>query len=83
MLKQKIATNKRHTIGETIPLLSTTFNRSVRVESRPDMLTSDAGALLQRELMERTEIIKWLDDRRVDTRDPSRIQYLLADLVRS
>lgn len=82
VLKQKIATNKRHAMGETIPLFSTTFNRSVRVESRPDKLTSESGALLQRELMERTRIIKWLDDRLSDTRDPSRIQYPLADLFR-
>lgn len=46
-------------MGETLPLFKTSFNQSVQIESRPDHLTGDAGALVQREIMERTGIIDW------------------------
>jgi hypothetical protein len=38
-------------MGETVPLLKPTFNRSVEIESRPNHLTADAGALMQREII--------------------------------
>ena len=31
-----------------------TFNRSIRVEARPERLSADAGVLMMREVMERT-----------------------------
>ena len=56
-------------MGETLPLFTTTFNRAVQIESRSDHLTSDAGALVQREIMERTGIIDWLVSRLHDLRN--------------
>ena len=40
-----------------------TFNRSVRVEARPERLSADAGVLMMREVMERTGLIEWIDAR--------------------
>lgn len=70
-------------MGETLPLFKPTFNRSVQIESRPDHLTGDAGALVQREIMERTGIIDWLTARLDDPRNQDLITYPLADLLRT
>ena len=56
-------------MGETITLLKPTFNRSVEIESCPDHLTADAGALIQREIMERSGIMDWL----VECLDPMKV----------
>ena len=45
---------------ETLPIFSTTFNGSVQVEARADRLSADSGALLLREIMERTGIVEWI-----------------------
>ena len=70
-------------MGETLPLFKTSFNQSVQIESRPDHLTGDAGALVQREIMERTGIIDWLSARLHDPRNPDLITYPLSDLLRT
>lgn len=70
-------------MGETLPLFKTSFNHSVQVESRPDHLTGEAGALIQREIMARSGLIDWLDERLRDPRNPNLITYPLADLVRT
>lgn len=70
-------------MGETLPLFKTTFNRAVQVEARPEHLTGEAGALIQRELMDRLGIIDWLGERLDDGRDASRVTYPLADLIRT
>lgn len=70
-------------MGETLPLFKTSFNHSVQVESRPEHLTAEAGALVQREIMDRLGIIDWLGERLIDRRDTSRVTYALADLVRT
>ena len=70
-------------MGETVPLLKPTFNRSVEIESRPDHLTADAGALIQREIMERSGIMDWLVERLHDPRNQDLITYPLADLLRT
>ena len=44
-------------MGETLPLFTTSFNRSLSVESRAEHLSGDGGAIVQRELMERSGII--------------------------
>ena len=66
-------------MGETLPL----FNRSVRIESRPDQLTAESGALIQREIMERSGIIDWLSGRLHDPRRQELITYPLSDLLRT
>ncbi|GAB4114201.1 MAG: hypothetical protein Tsb0027_02490 [Wenzhouxiangellaceae bacterium] len=68
---------------ETQPLFTATFNRSVQIESRPEHLTGEAGALIQREIMDRLGIIDWLDAHLHDARDASRVTYPLADLLRT
>lgn len=45
-------------MGETLPLFTTTFNRGLSVESRPERLTGDAGAVLLREILERSGIVR-------------------------
>ena len=35
-------------MSETLPLLTTSFNASLSVETRPERLTDDAGAILYR-----------------------------------
>ena len=70
-------------MDEPLPIFSTIFNRCVQVESRADHLSADTGALLLREVMERTGIVGWMTERRVDPRDPNTITYPLADLLRT
>ena len=71
-------------MGETLPLFTPLFNKSVQIESRPEHLTGESGALIQREIMERSGIIDWLAAR------PSRPAqartdrtYPLSDLLRT
>ena len=49
-----------HAMPETIPQIRPSFNRSLRLETRPELLSADTGALVQRELMERSGLIDWL-----------------------
>ena len=70
-------------MGETLPIFSTTFNGSVQVEARAEHLSADSGALLLREIMERTGIVDWMDERLLDPRNPLLTTYPLADLVRT
>lgn len=70
-------------MGETLPLFKTSFNHSVQVESRPEHLTGEAGALIQREIMDRLGIIDWMSKRLSDGREASRVTYPLADLIRT
>jgi len=60
-------------MGETLPLFTASFNRAVQIESRPEHLTGEAGALIQRELMDRLGIIDWLSEHLDDCRDASRV----------
>ena len=65
---------------ETIPQIRPSFNRSLRLETRPELLSADTGALVQRELMDRSGLIDWLTGRLHDPRHPSSIRYPLSDL---
>lgn len=55
-------------MGETLALFKTSFNKSLSIVSRPDRLTGEAGAVILRELMERSGVIEWLDARLHDPR---------------
>ncbi len=46
-------------MSETLSLFRSSFNKSLRIESRPERLTGEPGAVLLREIMERTRIIEW------------------------
>ena len=68
---------------ETIPQIRPSFNRSLRLETRPEWLSADTGALVQREMMDRSGLIDWLTERLHDPRHPSSIRYPLSDLLRT
>ena len=58
-------------MGETLPLFTPLFNKSVQIESRRSILTGESGALIQREIMERSGIIDWLAARLHDRASPN------------
>lgn len=70
-------------MGETLPLFTTSFNRGLAIESRAEHLTGDAGAIVQRELLERSGIIPWLVARLEDPRRAECVTYPLAELLRT
>ena len=74
---------REHATGETVALFSPSFNASVSIETRREHLSADTGALVQRELMERSGIIEWLDERLDDPRNPDSTVYPMAELLRT
>lgn len=68
-------------MGEELSLFQLEFNGSVRVEARPERLTSDAGAILLREIIERLGITRSLAERVSDTRDGDRITHPVVELL--
>lgn len=70
-------------MGEEIALFGAEFNRSVRIEGRPERLTADAGAVLMREITERLGIVAWMGKRLIDRRDQDLITHPLSELVRT
>src|SRR5216684_2788876 len=66
---------------ENLALFRAEFNRSLRVESRPERLTSEAGAVVLREVLERLGLVDWLVGRLVDRRDPELITHPLSELL--
>ena len=59
------------------------FNRSIEVEARPQRLSSDSGALLLRELMERMGWTQLIRRYLTDARDPRRVTHPWVELVRT
>ena len=51
------------------------FNRSLVIEVRLERLSSDAGAVLLRELLERSGIIPWMVARLADPRASNQVTY--------
>ncbi len=70
-------------MGETLSLFRSSFNKSLRIESRPERLTGEPGAVVLREIMDRTRIIEWMVGRLHDPRKGDRVTYPLADLLRT
>src|SRR5689334_17725596 len=70
-------------MGETPSTFHPSFNAGVGIEARVERLTSDAGAVIVREVMERSGIIEWLTGRLHDPRQPHLLTYPLADLLRT
>jgi hypothetical protein len=68
-------------MGESLNEVRAEFNGSVRIEARPGHLTSDAGAIVLREGLERLQMLEWLKARLPDERDPKLITYPLVELV--
>lgn len=65
------------------PLCRPRFNGSVVVETRPERLTADPGAIAIREMIERLGLVEYLSERIEDPRDPERITHPMSELVRS
>lgn len=59
------------------------FNHSVRVESRDERLSSDAGALLTRDIGERLGVWDFLHENLLDQRNPLFVTHPLRELVRT
>lgn len=70
-------------MGEEDTMQRFAFNGSVRVESRPERLTGDAGVLLLRELEENLGFIGELAKRITDPRREDLIIHPLAELLRT
>ena len=70
-------------MSETLPQIRPSFNRSLRIETRPELLSAETGALVQREMMDRSGIIEWLNERLHDSRNPDWVRYPLPDLLRT
>jgi hypothetical protein len=68
-------------VGEELTLFGAEFNQSVRVESREERLTCDAGAIVLREIAERLGLTQWLAEHLVDSRSPVLITHPLVELV--
>jgi len=68
-------------MGETLQTVIPTFNRSLRIESRADRLTADPGAVLLREILERSGIVAWMTARLKDPRSNVDVTHDLASLT--
>lgn len=75
------ARGRERVLGEELSLFRPEFNGSIRVEARVERLTSDAGAILLREVLERLGISSWLAERLVDSRRPDLITHPLPELL--
>jgi hypothetical protein len=64
-------------------LFSPEFNRSIQVEGRPEKLTSDAGALLMREVMDRLDYSTLIARHLTDPRVSERVTHPQIELVRT
>lgn len=69
--------------GDQDGLIRPTFNGALRIETRRERLTGDAGVFMLRELMERTGLIEWLDAHFVDPRHPDLITHPMSELLRT
>lgn len=68
-------------LGEELSLFQPEFNGSIRVEARAERLTSEAGAVLLREVLERLGVTQWLAEKLVDSRTPDLITHPLSELL--
>lgn len=74
----------KHAMGEVQgTLFSLDFNRSVRIEARPEHLSSDAGAILLRELTDRLGLPALVRKHLCDPRDPDRVTHPFLELLRT
>ncbi len=68
-------------MGEDLTLFRLEFNGSLRIDARPERLTSEAGAVVLREVLERLGLTDWLVERLEDPRDPDVVTHPLAELL--
>ena len=70
-------------MGETLQPVTPGFNRSLRIESRAGRLTGDPGAVVLREILERSGIVGWMTSRLNDPRRQEDVTHDLASLIRT
>lgn len=70
-------------MGESLEQYRSEFNRSIRFESREERLTSNAGAVMIRDALERLGMLKWLDDLLTDRRNQALITHPMIEMVTS
>ena len=68
-------------MGEDLTPFWAEFNGSLRIESRAERLTSEAGAVILREVVERLGVVPWMVERLRDPRDPRLVTHPLAELL--
>ncbi|MCY3778041.1 MAG: hypothetical protein OXH11_18860 [Candidatus Aminicenantes bacterium] len=54
----------------TLPQIRISFNRSLSIETQPERLSTETGALLQQALLDRSGIIDWMSEWLHDPRNP-------------
>ena len=67
-------------MGETLSLFQPSFNGSVRVETRTERLSGDAGFVLLRKVLDDTGLIRHLSRRLHDPRRLDRMVYSMPEL---
>ena len=70
-------------MGEMLQPVAPRFNKSLRVESRAERLTGDAGVVVLREIMERSGIIEWMIPQLTDPRRREDVVHDLPSLIRT
>ena len=70
-------------MGESIRLFRPSFNRSLRVDCRSERLTGDPGAVLLREVLDRSDVVDRLGRRLRDTRRQEDVVHDLPSLLRT
>lgn len=70
-------------MGETLPSWKPSCNLSVSVQLSERKTSSDAGAFLLREVLDRSSVIESLDRQLLDDRDPARVQHSLSSQLRT
>jgi len=70
-------------MDSSLPPIRASFNGSLRIEGRPERLTSESGAVILREVLDRLGITDWLVENLVDPRDPDLITHPLSELLRT
>src|SRR5580693_2694762 len=68
-------------MGEDLTKYRVKFNGSLRIEDRDAELTSETGALLLRDFMERLRLPHWLTEHLRDPRQPELITHPQVELV--
>jgi hypothetical protein len=66
---------------KNLPLFQPDFNSYLKVESRPERLSGEAGAVVSREIIERLGIVEWLEQRLVDRRNQDLVTHPLPELL--
>ena len=59
------------------------FNGSIEVKAAYESVSADAGTLLMRGLMERTGLVRWLEEHLIDDRRPGSVSHPVGSLLRT